>query len=111
VDARGRRVGENEALFRQVNEELEALERGSAPAGGQTLQIVCECGDLHCSERITVPLSAYEDVRSEGSLFLAVPGHQVPSVEEVVAETADYVVVRKREGEARRLSETTNPRG
>jgi hypothetical protein len=109
MDERKRRVGRNEALFRQVNEELETLERLTRTTG-QTLGIVCECGDLRCRERIEVAVAAYERVRGESNLFLVIPGHEIPSSEEVVQSTDRYNVVRKREGEPARLAETTDPR-
>lgn len=111
MDERARRIGRNEALFRQVNEEIETLERGLATIGDQKLHIVCECGNLHCSDRVVVPLPAYEKVRSDGSLFFIVPRHEKPSVEDVVEETQGYAVVRKRDGGPRELAEETDPRG
>src|SRR5436305_13972106 len=95
MDERSRRIWRNEALFRQVNEELAALEHGLAAIADQTLHIVCECGDLRCQERIVVPLSAYENARSNSALFLVVPGHEILSVEEIVEVTEQFNIVRK----------------
>jgi hypothetical protein len=111
MDERARRIGQNEALFRQVNEEIETLERGLAGIGDRTLHIVCECGNLGCSDRVVVPIPTYEKVRSDSSLFFVIPGHEIPSVEDVVEESQQYDVVRKRAGDPRRLAEKTDPRG
>jgi hypothetical protein len=111
MDERARRVGLNEALFRQVNEEIEALERGRASISDRTIHIVCECADLRCGDRIVVPLDAYEKVRADSSLFLVVPRHELRAFEDVVQQTDSYAVVRKRNGEARKVAETTDPRG
>jgi hypothetical protein len=110
MDERKRRVGRNEALFREVNEELEALDRQVTRITGKTLDVVCECGDLRCTDRIEVPISAYEEVRGESHLFFVIPGHEIPSSEEVVQRTDRYNVVRKDEGEPARLAERTDPR-
>lgn len=109
MDERARRVGRNEALFRTINEELEKLERASA-LRQDDLTIVCECGDLLCDERFLVRMSAYEDVRSDPSLFFVLPGHEKPDVEDVVARTDTYRVVRKHSGGPAELAEETDPR-
>ena len=97
-DERGRQIGANEALFRAVNEQIERLD------------VVCECGDLDCAERIPIPISDYEEVRADSVLFLVKPGHQKPDIEEVVSEAPGYYVVRKRSGEPARVAVETDPR-
>jgi hypothetical protein len=105
---RARRIGENEALFRQVNEHVQSL--GSGFAEGHPMQIVCECGDLSCDDRFSVPSSKYEEIRGDATLFFVVPGHDKADIEEVVERTEDYDVVRKLAAEARRIAEETDPR-
>jgi hypothetical protein len=111
MDERTRRIGRNEALFRQVNEELERLERGLARIADETLHVVCECGDLRCQERVTVPLDKYEQTRADSSLFLVIPGHEIPSTEDVIEGAGQFNVVRKREGGPQQVAEATDPRG
>jgi hypothetical protein len=110
MDARAERVGRNEALFREVNEQVESLNRRFSAAVGDTMDIVCECADLACIERLTVPLPTYERVRSEPTLFLVKPGHEQGDFEEVVAETPGFNVVRKDAPDARRVAVATDPR-
>jgi hypothetical protein len=109
-DERARKIGANEAVFRTVNEQIESLNRGLAEISDGTLHIVCECGKLDCAAPISAPISVYERVRSDPSLFLVVPGHELPSVESVVDQTDGYNVVRKDPGEPRRVAEETDPR-
>lgn len=109
MDERQRRVGENEALFRLVNEEVEGISREFAETS-QTMEIVCECGHGDCVERIVVPLPSYERVRADPALFIIVPGHVVPSVEDTVEQSDGYEVVRKRAGAAAKLATETDPR-
>jgi hypothetical protein len=111
VEERARRIGENEALFREVNEQIEDLQRGMAEISDDRMHIVCECGDLGCSERIVVPIAKYEQVRSDPTLFLIVPAHDDPEVEDVVERAGGFDVVRKRAGGAAELAEATDPRG
>lgn len=110
MDERARRVGRNEALFRQINEEVEAINRGLAELTDNTIHIVCECGDLTCQQRIVVPISEYERIRSEPTWFFVVPGHQISNVETVVEEHEGFVVVEKDAGEAANLAKATDPR-
>ena len=106
MDERERRIGLNEALFRQVNE---AVSRISGDFEAPDFEIVCECGDLGCSERIHVTNAAYTALRSESHQFALVPGHEIPDVEQVIADEGGYYVVRKTAPEARELAERTDP--
>lgn len=110
MDERTRRIGNNEALFRQVNEEVEGLQRGLAELTDQTFHIVCECGDLICQERLVVPIDEYERVRAHSALFFVIPGHEKPSTEDVVEQDSKYLIVRKHEGGPQRIAEATDPR-
>jgi hypothetical protein len=107
---RARRIAENEALFRTVNEQIEDLQRGMAGISDDTMHIVCECGELRCAERIVVPVARYEEVRADATLFLIVPGHDQPGFEEVVDRAEGYDVVRKLPGEPAEIAEATDPR-
>ena len=111
MDERERRVGENEALFRAVNEQVEDLQRGLAAVSDETMHIVCECGDLACVERLVVSLPKYEEVRGDAALFFVVPGHDIPDVEDVIERGDDYAVVRKHPGGPAELAEAADPRG
>jgi hypothetical protein len=110
MDERARRIGENEALFRAVNEQVEELQRGMAAVSDDRMHIVCECGELGCTERIVVPVGKYEEVRSDPTLFLIVSGHEKPDVEDVVEDAGSFAVVRKRDGGPADLAAATDPR-
>jgi hypothetical protein len=106
MDERERRIGLNEALFRQVNESVSDISGGLEVPD---FEIVCECGDLNCTERIHVTRAAYSALRSESHQFAVVPGHEIPDVETVIADEGTYQVVRKDKLEARALAERTDP--
>ena len=103
------RLGVNEALFRAVNERIQALNETFSAFTG-TFEVVCECGDLDCAQPITVAPAAYERVRTGMTLFIVVPGHETTEVEEVVDEQGAYRIVRKH-GRAQRVAEQTKPEG
>src|SRR4051794_13837170 len=98
MDERRERVVRNEALFRAVNEELEAL-NDTFGTQTHTFQIVCECGYGDCVEQLTIPTADYTRVRSDPTLFFVLPGHQDATSEAVVEEAHEnYVVVQKYPG-------------
>lgn len=108
-DERARRIGANEALFRAVNERIQDLNEAFGPLA-ETMTIVCECGDASCTQQIPLSPADYERIRSDPTLFVAVPGHELPDVETVVERGDGYVVVRKHPGEAERVARATDPR-
>ena len=110
MNERERRIGLNEAFFREVNEHIEDLDRTLALQAAD-LEIVCECARADCFAHVTVPRDVYEHVRSDSTLFLALPGHVAPDAEDVLEEHGAYVVLRKRpDTEAAEVAEATDPR-
>jgi hypothetical protein len=110
MDERARRIGENEAIFREVNERVRKTSETFAVDTGEA-QFICECGRATCMERITLTLAEYEDVRSDPTTFAIVPGHEEPDVEYVIAENDRFAVVRKRAGDPAALAADRDPRG
>jgi hypothetical protein len=106
---REQRLGMNEALFREVNERIDGVNRAFAVGTG-TMSIVCECGARDCIEQIPIPVDAYERMRSDPSLFAVVPGHEALDVEDVVERHEDYEIVRKHAGPPRDIAKATDPR-
>jgi hypothetical protein len=106
---RERRIGRNEALFREVNERVEQLNE-SFDASGEPMALLCECGDERCFEKIEVTREEYERVRSDPRLFVFVAGHEAPDVEDIVDANERFVTVRKRQGEPARLATELDPR-
>ena len=106
---RTRRIGLNEAVFREVNERVDALNRDFG-VDDERIEILCECGDPECVERIEIDPAQYRELRADGRRFAVLRGHEAPDVETVVAEREGYDVVQKHPGEAARLAESTDPR-
>ncbi len=108
-DERARRVGRNEALYRQVNERIEDLNEAFGPITGE-FSIICECGDLECAEQLSVPRQVYEQVRANPTSFILAPGHEAAGLEHAVDHRGDYVIVEKEQGVPERLAEESDPR-
>jgi hypothetical protein len=109
VDERERRLTQNEALFREVNERVEALALGHG-VDAHSYEFLCECANADCTFRIALPLSKYEEVRADARRFVIRPLHYTPEIEEVVVKEDEYWIVRKT-GEAAEYVEHLDPRG
>lgn len=108
VDERQARLVKNEALFREVNEQIDALNEAGPQA--DSIPVLCECASAACTESIQVDRQSYEAVRAHPERFLLKPGHVVLEVEDVVEKHPDWWVVAKKPGDPRRLAEATDPR-
>jgi hypothetical protein len=109
VDERARKIGVNEAMFREVNERIEGLAETFGLAD-QPLDLICECGDVSCAQQIRMTRQEYEALRKEPTLFAVYPGHEIDDVEEIVDKRDGYDVIRKREGEPARVARETHKR-
>jgi hypothetical protein len=109
MDERERRIGENEALFRSVNEKVQELGESFATIT-DTFVIVCECGTQSCMEQIELQLGEYERVRANPLHFLIKPRHEFREVEEAIEKTDRYWVIEKDAGQPARLAHQTDPR-
>ena len=97
----------NEALFRDVNERIaESAERFEA----DRTEFVCECADPNCTERLTVTLAEYEEVRAQPTKFLLAPGHEQRDIEQVVSDRGRFRIVEKIQATVRRTVIRLDPR-
>jgi hypothetical protein len=109
VNERERRIGENEVLYREVNERVRDLNHEFGVAE-ERAQFVCECGRIDCSEPIHMSGAEYAHVRSDAATFAVLPGHEIPDTETVVEEHEGYLVVRKHEDGPAQLAREADPR-
>lgn len=98
MQERERRIGQNEVLFREVNERIERLSQSLQST--DSISILCECGNSSCADQIEVSLSEYERVRQDPTLFFVRPGHALSDVEHIVERHGEHNVVRKEDGAA-----------
>jgi hypothetical protein len=102
-----RRLAANEVIFREVNE---GIERGQWPGEADTpVGFRCECARLGCNLLLNLTLAEYEHVRSHPRRFVMIRGHEVPAVESVVEDRAEYVIVEKRDVAGQR-AQASDPR-
>jgi predicted ATPase len=83
------KAARNRALIRDGYERID----GESDAGA-TAMLICECGDLRCNATLELTVAEYEAVRAVPIRFPIKPGHDIPSVERVVARHERYTVVQ-----------------
>ena len=91
LEERKRRIGENEGIFRDVNEQVRRLDP-------TWMTILCECGDEGCREHLVIDHRRYAEVREDSTRFILRPGHEEAETEEVVSRDLEFWIVRKRPG-------------
>jgi hypothetical protein len=101
------RKATNEGLFREVNEQIEAIAKDFAEP--EHIEFVCECANVACTTRLALSLAEYEDVRAYPARFAIAPGHEDLEVDRVVVQHEGYAVVEKI-GAAREVAEQQDPR-
>jgi hypothetical protein len=109
VDERGKRIGLNEVLFRDVNERLRELGEAFSVVTEEA-EFVCECGSGTCTEQVRMPLQEYEAIRADPKRFFVIPGHEIPDYEKIVSEHAEYLVVEKLPGGPAGIAISEDPR-
>ncbi len=107
MDTREQRMAQNETLFREVNEQIDAVAHRFGP--DVPYEFLCECANADCTFRLALPVGVYESVRADSKQFVVLPLHYTPEVEELVLEEDTYWVVRKT-GEAGEYVEHLDPR-
>ena len=97
MEDRIERQARNEALIREVNERIDAVDKESASWDKEALfEFFCECGrEGACHVTVPLTLDEYERVRAQSDRFVLSPGHETDNLEHIVEQTERYVVVDK----------------
>jgi hypothetical protein len=84
-----------QALFREVNEQVWALQqKWGTPA---EVDFICECADVTCSVAIQIASVDYERVRSEPLHFVVAPEHFFEGAEVLVERGPRHWIVEVNE--------------
>jgi hypothetical protein len=81
-------------LFREVNERIEGLARGTR--SGLEIrpeQFLCECDDDGCTHRLDLALEEYATISRHGDVFIVAPGHETDA-DHVIEARSGYLLVR-----------------
>jgi hypothetical protein len=108
MDEREKRLAQNEALFREVNERVQVIAAGHGD-DDHVYEFYCECANADCTLHVSATTATYEAVRAHPSRFLVFPQHALPDIENVVERTDDWWVIQKT-GDAGSLVARLDPR-
>lgn len=104
-----RRMVENEAYFRSLNQQIQqgidkvntfAQQDGQEPIdfdADTPLFFLCECADENCVERIRISLHSYNKIHQDPKSFCIAHDHQVDRIEAILKKELSYTIVRKYE--------------
>ncbi|MDX6471749.1 MAG: hypothetical protein QOK22_565 [Gaiellaceae bacterium] len=100
------RRAQNEAVFRDANETLRAVQDDLGMPEGR-MPFICECDDPDCRSIIRITQTAYENVRASPRRFVIAPGHT--TLGDPVEHHVEYWVVEK-SGLSGEIADETDPR-
>ena len=94
-DLQIRRIANNEARFRAINERVtDTIERRSNEPVPR-IMVVCECAFEDCREMIDVSMEQYRHARSDARWFIVLPDHVVPEAEVMVEACDNHWIIQK----------------
>jgi hypothetical protein len=109
MSERERRLARNEAVFRDVNENIQQVAEQLEGGEHHLYEYCCECANNGCNERVQLTVREYEALRGHSTWFALIDGHDLPEIETVVQRHPRYVVVEKQR-EAAEVARGTDPR-
>ena len=83
----------SQVLFRQLNDQIRVLADGFGLSS--ECELVCECVDRACFERVNVPFKDYEMARRFPTRFVVKAGHVAEDAERVIQELDGFVIIEK----------------
>jgi hypothetical protein len=102
----------SQILLRDLNERIvEVLKRHYLDLktdGDNQTEFLCECSRAACTETISLTVEEYEAVRSSPTMFVVLPGHETPAVEEALLINGRYALVEMKM--FAELAATSDPR-
>jgi hypothetical protein len=108
-DATAKRVGHNNAVFRDANERIHGA--AEAYSVDELVPFLCECPDPTCTKIVRMPLVDYEFVRAAPTRFINAIGHPDSSHRwSTVVDRRDSYEVIEKTGAAATVAESLDPR-
>jgi hypothetical protein len=84
-------IGEIEGALWSVNDRIREL----APTWDGLHALVCECADMHCLRTLSIPASAFDELRAAPRRFAVAPGHEEAESETVLLCADDYFIISR----------------
>ena len=93
--------GRNEALFREVNERIEAVSK-DVPPEEELMGFLCECDNTACTEKVNATRAEYEAVRAVATHFIVLAATRIRRSSTSFSGTNTSWSSRKRAGRRKR---------
>jgi hypothetical protein len=90
-----RRAAENQAVFRELNERVDARVARWPQMEGALQRVLCECSLSDCVEYLGMTVREYQDAHRTDAHFAVAPGHNDALFERVAEKHERYWVVEK----------------
>jgi hypothetical protein len=100
----------HQALRREVNERISAVNNTFGVSGPETIDVMCECVRESCKAHIAMSVAEYEHVRRFPTRFFVKEGHEIAQEERVLSDANGYVVIEAR-GRGGVYAVSADPRG
>jgi hypothetical protein len=95
IEEREVRAAQNQLVFRAVNDRIRELGEKILDSVAE-LDFACECENSECVEMISMPVADFAAIEEVENQFIVLRGHEVPEVEDTVAEHDGFLIVSKR---------------
>jgi hypothetical protein len=95
IQEREVRAAQNQLLFRAVNDRIRELGEKILDSVSE-LDFACECVDQECIRTIPLPVAEFAAIEQMENHFIVLKGHEIPEVEDIVAERDGFLIVSKR---------------
>lgn len=90
-----RRLKENEVIFQQANRGVADFVKEDGGSDETVINFYCECANIDCRERIPMSISDYQRLHQSQRQFIALKGHEMPKIENIVSTHVGFSVVEK----------------
>ncbi len=101
------RKTENEAVFREQNEEIQKGRDNTNNLAREEHQLfliddanlklhyICECSDENCAKRIPLMSKKYNKIHENRKYFVLAPDHELLKIEKIIKMYLKYIIVEK----------------
>lgn len=94
-DLNEQRLKENEVIFRKANENVAEYVEEQIGGDAAILPFYCECSRPKCRQRIKISTKEYKQLHKNRRQFIAIKGHETPSIEKVLQRATGFIVLEK----------------
>jgi hypothetical protein len=98
---RAERILANEKMFEAANNQVAHYIDSIVPddIADVELNLYCECADPTCEEKIAINHRERKNIKKiDDLIFIVVPGHYFPGLEDVLKRFPEYWVIHKQRG-------------